>query len=130
MIRSNHGRGAAVIPDVVGPYDRDRPCHTDAQAIGLGAIDAALLVELKFLEPRLEVFPSLGAYLAAAAGGLFQFGAEEYVALRHVAAIGGKCAPRACKRIGRGISGESAMVPSARGSSADAVRACRRASSP
>jgi hypothetical protein len=81
-----HFLGAAVIPDLVGPDDRDGPCRTNLQAIGLGPLHAARSSEAELLEPSLEVFPRTLTDLAPAALALFGHAAKEDVPLDRLAA--------------------------------------------
>src|SRR6266511_787716 len=55
---------AGVVPDALGVDDRDRAMHADAQAVGLGTIDAAVRErESQLLEALLEIVPRLDARL-------------------------------------------------------------------
>lgn len=49
--------GAGVIPHLVGIDDGDGAVFTDAQAIGFGAEDAAVLAEAELLEAGFKIVP-------------------------------------------------------------------------
>ena len=68
-----------VIPDAFGIDHRDRAPLADAQAVGLGAVDA--VEHPQFGEPALEVVPRLDARFHRAALRLGLVGAEEDMAL-------------------------------------------------
>ena len=72
-----HGRVTVAIPGPFGVDDGNRAVGTDTQAVGLGAVDAALLAESQFLETALEVIPSIQSPLLFAAVGFGLVAAEE-----------------------------------------------------
>ena len=69
---------ARMVPNVIGPDDRDGPRLAYLQAIGLGPLDGPLAADqTKFLQPALEVVPRLLAFVAAAAFLLLGDAAQE-----------------------------------------------------
>lgn len=74
-----HFFGTGMVPDPVGPDDRDRPGGTDLQAVRLGPLHTAAARQAELLEAFLEVFPRALADLAAAAFLLLGQGADENV---------------------------------------------------
>ena len=72
-----HRFGTTVIPDAIGPDDRDRTGSADSQAIGLGPGDPALARKAQFGKSPLEVSPGGGPFLMLAALCLFRFRAKE-----------------------------------------------------
>ena len=74
-------RRAGVIPDAFGINDRDGPAHTDAQAVGLGAIHQRLGAgEIQFLEPPFQKFPRGQTGFARTAFRFGRVGAKKNVA--------------------------------------------------
>src|SRR5690606_27375871 len=67
-----HRLGARVVPDAVGPDDRDRSTDADLQAIGLGPLHAPVRDEPELAQPPLEVRPRRLAGFARAAALLFR----------------------------------------------------------
>src|SRR5262245_31655318 len=73
------GRITLAIPGAFRIDDGNRTAFADAQAVGLGAQDPALVGEPEFLQPPLEVIPRDGAALHVAALRLGLLGAEKDV---------------------------------------------------
>jgi hypothetical protein len=74
-----HGRVAPAIPRSLRIDHGDGPPLTDAEAVGLGAIDPTPLREPQLLEPALEVLPGRDGAIALRALGFGLVGAEEDV---------------------------------------------------
>ena len=67
MMRSSDRRIAFAVPGAFGIDDRNRAALADAQAVGLGAQDAALLRQPELLQPPLQKVPGRQpAFLVAA----------------------------------------------------------------
>ena len=65
-----HGRIACAVPGAFGIDDRNRAALADAQAVGLGAQDAALVRQAELLQPPLQKVPRRqAAFLLAALRG-------------------------------------------------------------
>src|SRR4051794_20716588 len=73
------GRIALRVPRAFGVDDRDRSAFADAQAVGLGAEDAALLRQTELLQPPLEKLPRGEAAVFLAALRVRLIAAEEDV---------------------------------------------------
>ena len=67
-----HGRIASGVPGALGVHDGDRPAFADAQAVRLGAQDAALLRQIQLSQTPLEELPRFepARCVAALRGGL------------------------------------------------------------
>ena len=52
-----HRFGAGMIPDTLGPDHGNRPGGADFQAIGLGAIDPAIVIQPQLAQAAFEEFP-------------------------------------------------------------------------
>ena len=61
-----HLLGARMVPDALGPDDRDRTVGADLQAVGLGPLNSARPHQTELLEALLEVLPRPLAGLAPA----------------------------------------------------------------
>ena len=77
-----HRRIALPVPRTFRIDNRDRTTLADAQAIGLGAQNAALFGELQFLQAALEELPGHKAALFVAALGRRLIAAQEDVSPR------------------------------------------------
>src|SRR5690348_4205533 len=75
-----------MVPDVIGPDDRDRAGLAHPQAVGLGPLDPAVLAEAELGEAALEKFPRFEPAFAARAFGLGLVAAQEDVPPGGVAA--------------------------------------------
>lgn len=60
-------RRAGVIPDVIGMYHSDRTLQAHSQAVGLGTINAPLLIKVKLFQSTLQILPALGPLFRRAA---------------------------------------------------------------
>ena len=74
-----HRRVARMVPDVVGPDDRDRPGLADPEAVGLGSLHPAALRKPALGQAALEEVPRLEPALLRAALRLGLVAAQENV---------------------------------------------------
>lgn len=93
--------GAGVVPGAFGVDDGDGAVVADAEAVDLGAIDAAGVGQAQFLQARFQKFPRGQARLLGAALGFGLVATEEDVApdRAEVADVGGAFK---CFKIGHG----------------------------
>lgn len=70
------------IPDVIRIDDGNRTIGTDAKAVGLCAKDSSVFCKARFVQPSLQVFPGLIAFLARAAFVFCLIAAEKDVSLQ------------------------------------------------
>ena len=77
-----HGRIALAVPGAFRVHDRNRTTLADAEAVGFGAKDAALLGELQLFETPLQKRPCGEAALLLAALGFGLIAAEKNMAPR------------------------------------------------
>jgi hypothetical protein len=75
-----NGRIALGIPDTLRIHDRNWTTFADAEAVGFGAKDAALLGEFQFFETPLQKVPCGKATVLVAAFGFRLIAAEKDVA--------------------------------------------------
>src|SRR5688572_29086310 len=75
-----------MIPDAVGPDDRDRAADADLQAVRLGPLYPSAPREAELAQPALEEFPRRLARFARAAALLLAHRAEEDMTFDRVAA--------------------------------------------
>ena len=79
MIRSRTGGSHCAVPRALGIDDRNRAAFADAEAIGLGAQDAALLGQAELLQAALQELPRREAAILVAAFRLGLIAAEKDV---------------------------------------------------
>jgi len=74
-------RGRGLVPDSIGVDDGDGTLFADAQAVGLGAVDASIAgKEAQFGQAALQIFPRFQARLFRCALGIGLIAAQENVA--------------------------------------------------